>query len=90
MRDGQPVKRAQRFAMRLHLIGLRSGCLGQFRHEGHDGVHFRIDAFDLLEVRCKRLARRQLSCADELSHLDGAQKTNIGGRRFATRDAGKK
>ncbi len=87
MRDRQAMQRAQSFFVRLHLIGLRGGVGGHFRHQGHDGVHLRVYALDLFQVRGQRFARRELLCADQLGHLDCARETNGGIRGLRFRSA---
>ena len=87
MRDRQAMQPAQSFLVRLHLIGLRGGVGGHFRHQGHDGIHLRIYALDLFQVRGQRFARRELFRADQLGHLDGARKTNGGIRGLRLRSA---
>ena len=80
VRDGQAMQRTQSFFVRLHLIGFRGGVGGHFRHQSHDGVHFRIYALDLFQMRGQRFARREFLRADQPGHLDGAQEANGGFR----------
>ena len=79
------MQRAQRFLVRLHLVGLRGGVGGHFRHQSHDGVHLRIYALDLFQVRGQRFARRELFRADQPGHFDGAHETNGGIRGLRLR-----
>ncbi len=72
------MQRPQSFSVRLHLIGFGRSVGGQFRHQSHDGIDLGVYALDLLQMRGKRLAGRQLLGADQAGHLDGAQKTNVG------------
>ena len=78
VRDRQAMQRPQSFFVRLHLIGLRGGVGGHFRHQSHDGIDLRIYSLDLFQVRGQRFARREFLRADQLGHLDCARKTNGG------------
>src|SRR5260370_20529484 len=62
--------------MRLALVSMRGGVGGHFRRERHDRVYPWVYTFDLFQMRGQRFTRRQLLRADQLGHLDCAQKTN--------------
>ena len=88
VRDRQTMQRPQRLFVRLHLIGLRGGVGGHFRHQSHDGIDLRVYALDLLQVRGQRFARRQLLRADQPGHLDRARKANGGTGGLSLQRAG--
>jgi hypothetical protein len=78
VRDRQTMERPQRLFARLHLIGLHGGVGGHFRHQGYNGIDFRVHALDLLQVRGQGFAGGQLLHPDQPRHLDRAHKINGG------------
>src|ERR1700722_13488389 len=76
------MQRAQRFAPRLHFVGMCGSFDGHLSNEGYDSVDFGIDAVDLLEVLGQRIACGKSLRTNELSHLDCAGETKRGGCGF--------
>jgi hypothetical protein len=92
VRDGQAMQHADRPAARDGVVGCGGGGHRLVGHERDDRVDFRVDAFDLREVRAQDFARRHLLASEPRRQIDRvhlAELVRRGLRRRLRRVAGR-